>query len=277
VLRTRVRIPQRALACGCKSDSCSRSIFNYKRDFLLCERRLTASQFVLAPSPLKLTTRDVFWNWNLAVMPLLASSLTEGRLFSYSCCWLSPAQPFSGPSSCFALWELRLSQPGQSQSCFATDNQSVCLGVEPTLGLATRCCLPFEGSCLKFAVLSLSWAPSLTRGRVCHLWSQPGRHRVNRWYPQALGSLAGPTSARGVPINNWRPAFKMSIRTALKTQFRCSYCVRVATCWPVPYLVVRLLVVRVPGYRYRGPGTIPGATRFCEFLHGSTETFYTSQ
>jgi hypothetical protein len=24
------------------------------------------------------------------------------------------------------------------------------------------------------------------------------------------------------------------------------------------------LVVRVPGYRSRGPGSIPGATRFCE-------------
>jgi hypothetical protein len=25
-----------------------------------------------------------------------------------------------------------------------------------------------------------------------------------------------------------------------------------------------VLVVRVPGYRYRGPGSIPGATRFAE-------------
>jgi hypothetical protein len=40
-----------------------------------------------------------------------------------------------------------------------TVNQSVCLGVEPRLGLE---------SCFKVTVLSM-WAPSLTRGRVCHL------------------------------------------------------------------------------------------------------------
>jgi hypothetical protein len=31
--------------------------------------------------------------------------------------------------------------------------QSVRLGVEPTLGLVTRCCFPLEGWCLNFAVL----------------------------------------------------------------------------------------------------------------------------
>jgi hypothetical protein len=30
------------------------------------------------------------------------------------------------------------------------------------------------------------------------------------------------------------------------------------------YLTPRVLVVRVPGYRSRGPGSIPGATRFSE-------------
>jgi hypothetical protein len=37
--------------------------------------------------------------------------------------------------------------------------QSVRLGVEPTLGLTTRCCFPLEGWCLKFSVLSLFGHP----------------------------------------------------------------------------------------------------------------------
>jgi hypothetical protein len=41
-------------------------------------------------------------------------------------------------------------------------SQSVCLGVEPNLGLLTRICFSKLLSCL-FA------APSLTRGRVCHM------------------------------------------------------------------------------------------------------------
>jgi hypothetical protein len=60
-----------------------------------------------------------------------------------------------------------------------TVSQSVCLGVEPTLGLGTRYYFLSECCCLKVAVLFL-WgalsdqsmvcgAPSLTRGRVCNL------------------------------------------------------------------------------------------------------------
>jgi hypothetical protein len=47
--------------------------------------------------------------------------------------------------------------------------QSVRLGVEPTLGLVTRCCFPLEGMYLKICCPVFCWAPSLTRGRVCHL------------------------------------------------------------------------------------------------------------
>jgi hypothetical protein len=50
------------------------------------------------------------------------------------------------------------------QSNIATDSQSVCLGVEPRLGLMTRCFF------LKWKLLSCPCgAPSLTRGRVCQL------------------------------------------------------------------------------------------------------------
>jgi hypothetical protein len=51
----------------------------------------------------------------------------------------------------------------QGQGYITTDSQSVCLGVEPNLGLLTRDI---------FFLKSLSChlgAPSLTRGRVCHL------------------------------------------------------------------------------------------------------------
>jgi hypothetical protein len=48
----------------------------------------------------------------------------------------------------------------KSQSYFTTDSQSVCLGFEPTLGLATRYYFLSECCCLKFAVLSLCGALS---------------------------------------------------------------------------------------------------------------------
>jgi hypothetical protein len=44
-----------------------------------------------------------------------------------------------------------------------TINQSVCLGVKPTLGLVTRYYYLSQGCCL------VCVAPSLTRGQVCHL------------------------------------------------------------------------------------------------------------
>jgi hypothetical protein len=44
-----------------------------------------------------------------------------------------------------------------------TVSRSVCLGVEPRLGLMTRCLLLFD------SYWFVSRAPPLTRGRVCHL------------------------------------------------------------------------------------------------------------
>jgi hypothetical protein len=38
---------------------------------LLYDWRLTANHFVLAPSPVRLTTRDFFFNWALAIMVLV--------------------------------------------------------------------------------------------------------------------------------------------------------------------------------------------------------------
>jgi hypothetical protein len=46
---------------------------------LLYDWRFTANQFVLAPNPLRLTTRDIFVNWTIAVFsPYVTSSLTRG-------------------------------------------------------------------------------------------------------------------------------------------------------------------------------------------------------
>jgi hypothetical protein len=58
----------------------------------------------------------------------------------------------------------------RSRSYFTTDSQSVCLGVEPTLGLATR---------YYFLLLScLCGVSSLMRGRVCNLQCNHSMFRV---------------------------------------------------------------------------------------------------
>jgi hypothetical protein len=49
-----------------------------------------------------------------------------------------------------------------------TVSQSVCLGVEPNLGLLTRDIYLFIYFFLNYSLV-LFGAPSLTRGRVCHL------------------------------------------------------------------------------------------------------------
>jgi hypothetical protein len=51
----------------------------------------------------------------------------------------------------------------KSKSKFRYDRWSVGLGVEPRLGLMTRCYVLLDS----YGYVSL--APSLTRGRVCHL------------------------------------------------------------------------------------------------------------
>jgi hypothetical protein len=66
-------------------------------------------------------------------------------------------------SLCTALWSVRVRIRVTLQLIVC---QSVRLGVEPTLGLTTRCYFLLEVWCLKFFSF---WAPSLTRGRVCHL------------------------------------------------------------------------------------------------------------
>jgi hypothetical protein len=63
----------------------------------------------------------------------------------------------------------------QSQSYITTDSQSVSLGVEPNLGLLTRDLFFLK----KFLSCHLG-APSLTRGRVCHLsvYSSQYLHKI---------------------------------------------------------------------------------------------------
>jgi hypothetical protein len=53
--------------------------------------RFTANQFVLATSPLRLKTNNCIFKLN--------SSLERGWVVVYNCCWSSPAQSFSGPST----------------------------------------------------------------------------------------------------------------------------------------------------------------------------------
>jgi hypothetical protein len=66
---------------------------------LFYDWRYTANQFVLAPSPLRLTARICFLNWRPAVIVLIYHPLwREDGSVIYNCCWSSPAHSFSGPS-----------------------------------------------------------------------------------------------------------------------------------------------------------------------------------
>jgi hypothetical protein len=65
---------------------------------LLYDWRFAANQFVLATSPLRLTT-STFFTWTLAVIVLMSQPLWwEDRSVVYSCFWLSPEQSFSSSS-----------------------------------------------------------------------------------------------------------------------------------------------------------------------------------
>jgi hypothetical protein len=61
---------------------------------LLYDRRFTTNQFVLAPSPLRLTARIFFFQLNTWGHGLWR----ENGSVIYNCCWPSPAHSFSGPS-----------------------------------------------------------------------------------------------------------------------------------------------------------------------------------
>jgi hypothetical protein len=67
---------------------------------------------------------------------------------------------YTGPLSVQTQYWLH----SQSQSHIATDGRSVSLGAEPHPGLMTRHLLLFD------SVRSFCGTPSLTRGRVCHLY-----------------------------------------------------------------------------------------------------------
>jgi hypothetical protein len=65
-----------------------------------------------------------------------------------------------------------------------TDGQSVCIGVEPTLGLVTRYYFLLEGCCLKVAVL--------------FLWGALSDERTDQQF--AVQSLNGPGRTEPVTI-----------------------------------------------------------------------------
>jgi hypothetical protein len=78
---------------------------------LLYYRWFVANQFVLATSPFRLTTSDFIlqlntWGYN----PYVTFSLTRGWVCRFNCCWSTPAQSFSGLTSCGTHDHILLSQ-----------------------------------------------------------------------------------------------------------------------------------------------------------------------
>jgi hypothetical protein len=83
---------------------------------LLYDWRFTVNQFVLATSPFRLKTRDLFVQLNnCGHSPYVISSLIEDGSVFCNCCWLSLAQSFSGPSPAGLMTTL-LSQIRDSQT-----------------------------------------------------------------------------------------------------------------------------------------------------------------
>jgi hypothetical protein len=65
---------------------------------LLYDWRFAANQFILASSPLRLTTSN-FFKWILAFVVLMQHPLWgEDGSVVYNCCWSSSAQSLSGPT-----------------------------------------------------------------------------------------------------------------------------------------------------------------------------------
>jgi hypothetical protein len=64
---------------------------------LLYDWRITANQFVLATSHLRLKPSNFFQLNTCGYSPYATSSLTGGWIY-HNCFWASPAQSFSGPS-----------------------------------------------------------------------------------------------------------------------------------------------------------------------------------
>jgi hypothetical protein len=66
---------------------------------LLYNWRFTAYQFVLEPSPLRLTAKIYFLNWAPAFIVLMQHPVSrEDGSVLYNWCWSSPAHSFSRPS-----------------------------------------------------------------------------------------------------------------------------------------------------------------------------------
>jgi hypothetical protein len=101
-----VYLRYRYLMCICWSESESESLYDW---------RFTANQFVLATSPLRLTTSTFIFQLNTCCYsPYITSSLMRGRVCRYSCCWSSPAQSFSGQNPAglmTTLYYLRFETP----------------------------------------------------------------------------------------------------------------------------------------------------------------------
>jgi hypothetical protein len=98
----------------------------------------------------------------------------------------------------------------RSPSYFTTGGRSVCLGVEPTLGLVTRYCFLSEGFCLKVEVF--------------FLWGAFSDERTDLRF--AVQELNGPSCARLVTI------LIVSSETPPNLETRFPYLYPLGTGWP---------------------------------------------
>jgi hypothetical protein len=138
----------------------------------------------------------------------------------------------------------------QSQSHIATDGQSVCLGVEPRLGLMTRCFFLFESYC-PVHVRRLLWRE--VGSVICQYWvtvrytqlyknrkGREGGYLGNQWRGEGKGLWSkGPAGSRTGQV------FKGKARLPLA---------QVAPSLPFLFIYswVYLTVTRYPTSRQRG-------------------------
>jgi hypothetical protein len=76
-------------------------VSEWERESVTYNWGFTASQFVLATSPLRFKTSNIFFpTEHFEIIVLMQHPLwREAGSVVYNCCWSSPAQSFSGPTS----------------------------------------------------------------------------------------------------------------------------------------------------------------------------------
>jgi hypothetical protein len=145
----------------------SRLVSSESESELLYDWRFTANHFVLATSPLRLTTSNFIFQLNTCgYSPYVTSSLARGLVCRLQLLLSSPAQSFSGPSPaglmttfyCLRFTHSVSFSKSKSKSCY--DRRSVGqsdLVSSPHLGLKTRLSLLSDD-----AVIFLLYNPGRT-------------------------------------------------------------------------------------------------------------------